>query len=137
MTEKRIQNQFDRHPLAMATRRQFLQSGTLGLGSLALADLGIGRASAGETKEAPGPLVPKTPHFPGKAKNVIYLHMAGSPPHLDLFDYKPTLESRTGEDCPAEFYEGKQFAFTSNRPTLLGTPHKFQQHGESLSLIHI
>lgn len=131
MTEKRIQNQFDRHPLAMATRRQFLQSGTLGLGSLALADLGLRRASAGETKEAPGPLVPKTPHFPGKAKNVIYLHMAGSPPHLDLFDYKPTLESRTGEDCPAEFYEGKQFAFTSNRPTLLGTPHKFQQHGES------
>jgi hypothetical protein len=62
---------------------------------------------------------------------VIFLHMAGSPPHLDLFDYKPELVRRSGQTCPDEFLAGKQFAFTSGSPTLLGTPRTFRQHGQS------
>ena len=67
----------------------------------------------------------------GKAKNVIYLHMAGSPPHLDLFDYKPELVRRNGEPCPESFLRGRRFAFTSGVPRLLGTPQRFAQHGQS------
>jgi hypothetical protein len=59
------------------------------------------------------PLAPHEPHFPGRAKHVIYLHLTGSPPHLDLFDYKPELVKRNGQDCPDEFLKGKRFAFTS------------------------
>ena len=46
------------------------------------------------------PLAPKPPHFPAKVKNVIFLSMSGGPPHLDLFDYKPELVKRNGQDCP-------------------------------------
>jgi hypothetical protein len=61
---------------------------------------------------------------------VIYIHLTGSPPILDLFDYKPELVKHTGEDCPDQFLKGKRFAFTSGVPKLLGTPRKFAQHGE-------
>ncbi len=57
--------------------------------------------------------------------------MAGSPPHLDLFDYKPELVKHSGEPCPDEYLAGRQFAFTSGVPRLLGTPRKFRQYGES------
>ena len=76
------------------------------------------------------PLAPRASHFPAKAKQVIYLHMAGSPPHLDIFDYKPELVKRDGQPCPPSFLKGKQFAFTSGVPKLLGTPRKFSQHGQ-------
>src|SRR5262249_44933634 len=88
------------------------------------------RAAAVETRVV-NPLAPKQPPFRGRAKSVIVLHMAGSPPHLDLFDYKPELVKRTGQDCPQEFLKGKRFAFTSGTPKLLGTPQKFAQHGRS------
>ena len=66
-----------------------------------------------------------------KAKRVIYLHLTGSPPHLDLYDYKPELVKRTGQDCPEQFTKGKRFAFTSGTPKLMGTPRKFAQYGQS------
>lgn len=116
--------------LAHRTRRHFLKDCQVGLGAMALAAMNA-PAARGEDIDLANPMTPRQPHFPAKAKNVIFLHMAGSPPHLDLFDYKPELVARSGEDCPAEFFEGKQFAFTSGRPTLLGTPHEFKQHGES------
>ena len=72
----------------------------------------------------------RRPHFAPRAKRVIYLHMAGSPPTLDLFDYKPELVRRHGEPCPDSFLKGKRFAFTSGVPTLLGTPRQFAQHGD-------
>ena len=61
---------------------------------------------------------------------MIYLHLTGSPPHLDLYDYKPELVKRTDQPCPDEFVKGKRFAFTSGTPKLLGTPRKFAQHGK-------
>ncbi len=110
------------------TRRQFLQQGQLGIGALALAAMGESSAMAAPKKS---PLAAKQPQFPAKAKRVIYLHMAGSPPHLDLLDYKPELVKRDGDDCPDEYYDGKRFAFTSARPTLLGTPRTFKQAGKN------
>ena len=114
------------------TRRYFLKESSLGLGALAACSLDSGLVSA-----APGnaktinPLTPKKGHFEGKAKQVIYLHMTGSPPHLDLFDYKPELVKHSDKDCPKEFLEGKRFAFTSGTPKLLGTPRSFKQYGKN------
>jgi hypothetical protein len=70
-------------------------------------------------------------HHKASVKNVIYLHMAGSPPNLDMFDYKPQLNKYDGKDCPDEFTKGKKFAFTSGTPKLLGSPRSFKQYGES------
>ncbi len=110
------------------TRRQFLKAGgQLSLGAIAMQTLG-GRSFGGENT-AINPLAPKHPHYRPKAKRVIYLHMSGAPPHLDLFDYKPELVKRTGQFCPDEFTKGKKFAFTSGTPRLLGTPRKFEQYG--------
>lgn len=62
---------------------------------------------------------------------MIYLHMSGAPPHLDLFDYKPELVKRTDQPCPDSLLQGKRFAFTSGVPKLLGTPQQFRQRGQS------
>lgn len=110
------------------TRRHFLRNAQVGIGAIALGAM----LQQESTAQAPAnPMQPRLPHFPAKAKNVIYLHMAGSPPHLDIFDYKPTLVQRNGEPCPESFLRGRRFAFTSGVPRLLGTPQRFSQHGQS------
>jgi hypothetical protein len=118
---------FDR--LAHVTRRHFLRNGAFGMGALALADL-LGTAARADLPTADEPLAPRKPHFPAKAKNVIFLHLSGAPPHLDMYDYKPELVKRNDEPCPDELIKGKRFAFTSGVPKLLGTPQKFEKHGE-------
>ena len=115
--------------LQAVTRRHFLQNTGIGLGSIALASMFADR-SAASSRAATNPLAVKQPHFTPKAKRVIYLHMTGSPPNLDLFDYKPELIKRNDEDCPDDFLKGKEFAFTTGVPKLLGTPQKFTQAGE-------
>jgi hypothetical protein len=98
------------------------------LGAVALASLLERDCPA--APQAVNPLAPKPPHFPAKAKRVIYLHLTGSPPNLDLFDYKPELVKLSGQPCPDEFLKGRRFAFTSGTPKLLGTPRQFAQHGQ-------
>jgi hypothetical protein len=121
-----------RHELLQSlTRRHFLQTGSLGLGAAALASIAGGKAAGASPSGVVNPLASKEPHFAPKAKRVIYIHLTGSPPILDLFDYKPELVKHDGEDCPAEFLKGKTFAFTTGVPKLLGTPRKFAQHGEA------
>lgn len=119
--------------LQLRTRRYFLRESALGLGAIGLSSLAMGELNAAETSshESSEGLQLGKPHFAPKAKRVIYLHMTGSPPNLDLFDYKPELLKRHGEDCPATFLKGREFAFTSGTPTLLGTPQKFERAGES------
>ena len=112
------------------TRRHFLGTCQVGLGSLALSLL-LGQKQKAAAEPATDPMASRLPHFTPKVKNVIYLHMAGSPPHLDLFDYKPELVRRNGQDCPQEVLRGRRFAFTSGTPKLLGTPQRFAQHGRS------
>ena len=120
----------DTERLSLLTRRHFLQQGQLGLGAIALSSLLGGQATASPSVETINPLAPRVAHFPAKAKQVIYLHMTGSPPNLDMWDYKPELVKRDGEDCPDSFLAGRTFAFTTGVPKLLGTPRKFERYGQ-------
>lgn len=113
------------------TRRHFLRESTAGLGGIALHTLLAESASAKTATGGGGGGGIRGLHRPARAKRVIYLHMTGSPPNLDMFDYKPELVKRTDQDCPDDFLEGKQFAFTSGTPKLLGSPRKWSRHGES------
>jgi hypothetical protein len=78
-------------------------------------------------------MAPRPPHFKPRAKNIIYLFMAGGPSQLELFDYKPKLIELNGQPIPESFIEGKRFAFmgTSHGTKLLGTRRAFKQRGQS------
>ena len=75
----------------------------------------------------------KHPHFKPRAKNIIYLFMAGGPSQLELFDYKPKLIELNGQPIPDTFIEGKRFAFmgSSHGTKLLGTRRSFSRYGQS------
>ncbi len=119
--------------LLQSTRRHFLRDCASGLGALWLATTS-GRAwgaGSGLVRDAAHPLVPTSPPSLGRARRVIYLHMAGSPSQLELFDYKPELKRLDGQDCPASLIAGKNFAFIQGVPKMLGSQYPFQQHGQS------
>jgi hypothetical protein len=120
--------------LLLQTRRHFLGDCALGLGSLALAGLlSDGRLLAGTPDRSTDPLAPHPPHFPAKARNVIFLFMAGGPSQLELFDHKPKLSELNGQPIPESFVQGKRFAFmdtfAKERPKLLAARRKFARHG--------
>ena len=120
--------QLDR--LQQITRRNFLKTaGQFSLGAIALAEM-MTRGAAKPAAAIDNPLAARAPHFPAKVKRVIYLHMSGGPPHLDLFDYKPELVKWNDKPCPDEFLKGRRFAFTTGVPKLMGTPRKFAQYGK-------
>ncbi len=106
------------------TRRHFLGQCKVGIGALALGALS--RQNIAQAANLP---VGHT-HFAPKAKRVIFFHMAGSPPPMDLLDYKPLLNELNGQLCPEELLE-KRFAFIKGHPKILGSPYKFSQHGQS------
>ena len=112
-------------------RRTLLQRTGFGLGAFALSQMLQDQAAAVTSSR----LDARHPHFPAKAKSVIYIHMVGAPSHLDLFDLKPELQRRNGEACPKDLFESSKFAFVRDLPTLLGTPddkqHQFTRCGES------
>jgi len=116
--------------LHAVTRRHFFKQCGVGLGSIALGSLLARDAGA-----AVNPLAVKPTHFAPRAKRVIFLFMAGGPSQLELFDYKPALQKHNGELIPESYMEGRRFAFMDStfkeRPKLLGTVRKFQQHGQS------
>ncbi|TAG11169.1 MAG: DUF1501 domain-containing protein [Verrucomicrobia bacterium] len=114
----------------LSTRRHFLQRCAMGLGGIWLASQSQA-ATRLLTKDPANPLAPDLPAFAPKAKRVIYLHMAGSPSQLEMFDYKPDLKRLDGQDCPPEFLAGKQFAFIQGVPKMLGSLFPFHQTGES------
>jgi hypothetical protein len=122
------------HPLLHTTRRHFFSRCAMGLGSVALTSLlANNKLNAADALKLVNPIAPKPGHFPAKAKNVIYLFMAGAPSQLELFDYKPKLVELNAQPIPQSFIEGKRFAFmdSSHGNKLLGTRRKFQQHGRS------
>ena len=103
------------------TRRHFFGQAGLGLGSIALSSLLASESTAAE----------KAWQIPAKAKSIIYLHMAGSPSQLELFDHKPALSRLHNTECPKEYLEGKRFAFIKGVPKMLGAQCEFKQYGES------
>jgi hypothetical protein len=116
------------------TRRHFFRDCGVGLGSIALSTLLNGESARADRATA-DPLASRPGHIPAKAKSVIYLFMAGGPSQLELFDYKPALQKRSGEPIPESFTAGRRFAFmdtfSKERPKLLGTSRTFAQHGRS------
>jgi hypothetical protein len=122
------------NPLHGLTRRHFFSRCGMGLGSIALASL-MDRSQVLGAAPGSHPLAPKPTQFPARAKNVIYLFMAGGPSQLDLFDHKPRLNALNGQPIPDSYLEGKRFAFMDssfkNKSTLLGTKRAFRQHGQS------
>ena len=118
--------------LQQTTRRHFFSQCSMGLGSVALGSLlGDGLAKAA----AANPFQPGKPHHWPRAKNVIYMFMAGGPSQLELFDWKPELARRNGGDIPESFVKGKRFAFMNStfkdQKKLLGPVKQFSQHGQS------
>jgi hypothetical protein len=110
------------------SRRWFLEQCGVGLGSVALGQL-VASGSAASAGTAANPLAPKEPHYPAKAKNVIFLFMAGAPSHLELFDYKPQLAKFNGTLPPPELLQGYRAAFINPNSKLLGPKFKFARQG--------
>src|SRR5215472_13984484 len=122
-------------PLLHRTRRHFFRDCGVGLGTMALAGLLNRCAHADAPAASQNPLAPRPPHFPAKAKSVIFLFMAGGPSQFELFEPKPQLQKLHGQPIPESFVKGKRFAFmdsfSKERPKLLGTKRKFARHGKS------
>ena len=119
-------HQRDEIPFPMLSRRALLARAANGFGALALSALfgTQARATVGR------PLAARTPHFPAKAKNVIFLFMEGAVSQVDSFDYKPMLAKHHGEDPRQAIgkLEKTQFA---NIGKVLKSPWNFAQHGRS------
>jgi hypothetical protein len=142
MTQKelhtwRLQHEAKNRLLEHHTRRHFIKESAMGLGALALGSiLGCGKNDsplplAQQFFDAANPLAVKPPMFPGKARAVIFIHMAGAPSQFELFSYKPELAKLDGQDCPQSLLQGKRFAFIRGVPKMLGPQVNFKQHGQS------
>ena len=118
------------NPESPISRRELLGRAGCGFGMLALRDLlatesSIARSS--DADRAAHPYAIRPPHFPARAKRVIFLYMPGGPSHVDLFDPKPRLIEDNGKPLP--FPKPKlERAKTGN---LFASPWKFSRHGES------
>src|SRR6185437_9358409 len=110
------------------TRRWFFEQCGIGVGGMALANLLADSAFAASPAD---PLAPKQPPLPAKAKNVIFLFMAGAPSHLELSDYKPQLAKYNGTNPPPELLKGYRAAFINPNSKLLGPKFKFAKYGQS------
>ena len=109
------------------SRRELLQRSAGGFGWLAFSGLFGRQLRAAPRVVETNPLAPRAPHFPARAKRVIFLFMHGGPSQVDTFDYKPLLQRDHGKPLPFE-KPRVQFAETGN---LLASPWKFRQYGES------
>ncbi len=118
-----------------SSRREFLSRASLGLGAAAFASLSGDAAPAlGAPSLGKGGGVLSQPHFPAKAKRVIYLFQSGAPSQHDLYDYKPKLNEMNGQDLPDSVRQGQRITgMTAGQATLpiAGSIFKFAQHGES------
>ncbi|HUS06362.1 MAG TPA: DUF1501 domain-containing protein [Bryobacteraceae bacterium] len=108
------------------TRRRFFRDMVGGLGTIALADLMQGAGLIADDN----PLAPKKPHFPAKAKNVIFLFMEGGPSQMDLFDPKPELQKWNGKPLPLSMTKDLKLAFIKPTAAVLGSPREFKPYGQ-------
>src|SRR5260370_37949439 len=111
------------------TRRHFFAAGGNVLGAAALTSL-LGQDSA-RAATASGAM--PRPHFPGKAKHVIYLHMVGGPPQMDLYDYKPKMNEYYDKDLPDSVRKGQRLTTMTSgqaRFPIAPSKYKFTNHGQ-------
>ncbi len=113
------------------SRRWFLQQCGVGVGAMALGELLTQAGFATGALSSDNPFSPRTPHYAPKAKNVIFLFMAGAPSHLELFDHKPQLAKFDGTLPPEELIKDYRAAFINPSSKLLGPKFKFARHGQS------
>ncbi|MEZ5434482.1 MAG: DUF1501 domain-containing protein [Verrucomicrobiales bacterium] len=114
------------------SRRQCLNQFGMGLGGIALANLLNPAARAAPTGSDHGQL--GAPTLAPRAKRIIYLFMSGGPSQLDLFDYKPLLTKKHGQQLPEEVRGGQRLTGMSGNQSslpLVGSPFKFSRHGQS------
>jgi len=115
------------------SRRWFLRECGIGLGKIGLASL-LTDAFVSRAVAAAAPvdlMAPKQPHFPGKARAVIHLFMAGAPSQLDLFDYKPELLKLEGKPLPPSVIGGQRYAFIRSDAAVMAPRFKFKKYGQS------
>src|SRR4029078_12892521 len=118
------------------TRRQFLSKGASVMGTAALAALAGRFAWADEKKNLVGPSsqAPIGCHFAPTAKQVIYLHMVGGPPQMDLYDYKPVMQEYFNKDLRESVGMGQRLTMMTSGQALFPiapSKYKFAQHGKS------
>ena len=104
------------------TRREVLEIMGAGFGMA-----GFAGVAGAETSADPDPLLPKAPHFPAKARRVIYLFLNGGPSQVDTFDYKPKLDEYNGKPIPS----GGNLRTERKTGNLLKSPFSFQKYGQS------
>ena len=109
------------------SRRRFFQQCAGGVGMMALAQLLDGEPGAAARTD---PLAPRAPHFPGKAKRIIFLFMEGGPSQIDLFDPKPALQKWHGTALPKSMTKDLRLAFTNPNAAVWASPRKFQPYGQ-------
>src|SRR6266852_6042314 len=128
-----IQPLFAPPPPVYSSRREFLRRAGNGFGMVALAGLleqkGWLLSPAGATEAFLNPLAPKPPHFPARAKSVIWLFMNGGPSQVDTWDYKPELAKHDGTELKG--FDKNTGFFTDNVGPLMKSPFQFAQHGKS------
>ena len=111
------------------SRREMLEQSGVGFGSIALAGLFANASLADEpaiSNLRSNPLATRPPHFPAKAKRIIFLFMHGGPSQVDTFDYKPQLEKDDGKPVPFD----KPRVVSGKTGSLLKSPWKFRPYGE-------
>ena len=116
-----------------SNRRSFFQQASLSMGPIALAAIDSGAGHSAETSGRVHPPLEGLPHFPPKAKSILYLHMNGGPSQIDLWDYKPELAEQFDKDLPDSIRKGQRITtMTSGQARLPVAPSKFkfQQHGQ-------
>lgn len=126
-------NQPEPKPTLDRSRRHFFNECGVGLGKMALAGLlaDSTRPARAAAAQSIDPLAVRPPHFPGKAKAVIHLFMAGAPSHLDLYDYKPALVKHDGKPIPPEVIGGQRYAFIRSDAAAMAPRFKFTKYGQA------
>lgn len=120
--------------LRRETRRHFFRDCGLGIGKIACASLlagEMGQAALAAETDAVNPTAARKPHFPARAKRVIYLFMAGAPSQLELFDHKPKLAELEGKPIPPSVIKGQRYAFIQPDAAVLGPRFRFAKHGKA------
>ena len=120
-------------PIPPSSRRQFLARSASCIGLIAFWHLlaGEGRSATPTTPIAINPLESRPPHFRPRAKNVIFIFMAGGPSHLDLFDPKPQMAKWHGQPLPASLIEDLPDPVLKASATVMASPRTFRRHGQS------
>lgn len=124
----KIPHYFANPSLVFRDRRTFLGKMGNGFGLLALAGLLEQEGQLAAATESADPLRARSPHFPAKAKSVIWLFMNGGPSQVDTWDYKPELAKRDGQELPG--FDADTGFFTDQVGPIMKSPFSWKQHGQ-------